>query len=284
MVKCCDRKSRAAWAQRFAPWHQATIELTRRDHSIIACCFWGADGLLILDRWACSSWEKCKRLLQPLLFRCSNRRGGSFWYSSKQVTCTWPLLRKCARSNAFTWCPCFWTKVAMRRGASEVLSDISEQLLGVGMTLSIGRRHAYEKDTLLQTMRLPLGESGVWGSRISPAVKARWQRVGTTRSCQSGRPPRRSDHQSNAWRWVLDWSPSRPHLAPHTHSPPARKQKPQVDSTSAAWAEEQTCPAYVQPYRLILHRSQIVHLCRLKATRTLQNSGTHWARLSWMLL
>ena len=61
------------------------------------------------------------------------------------------------------------------------LSGISEQLLGVGMTLCLGRRHAYEKDTLLQTMRLPLGESGVWGSRIPPVVKARWQRVGTTR-------------------------------------------------------------------------------------------------------
>jgi len=48
-----------------------------------------------------------------------------------------------------------------------------------------------------------------------------------------------------------------------------------VDLTSAAWAAEQTCPADVQPYRLILHRSQIVHLCRFKAARTLQNSGTH---------
>ena len=26
------------------------------------------------------------------------------------------------------------------------------------MTLSLGRRHAYEKGTLLQTMRLPLGD------------------------------------------------------------------------------------------------------------------------------
>ena len=30
-------------------------------------------------------------------------------------------------------------------------------------------------------MRLPLGESGVWESRIPPAVKARCRRVGTTR-------------------------------------------------------------------------------------------------------
>ena len=34
---CCDRKSRAACAQSFAPWQQATIEITRRDHSIIPC-------------------------------------------------------------------------------------------------------------------------------------------------------------------------------------------------------------------------------------------------------
>ena len=31
-VYCCDRKSRAAYAQSFAPWQQATIEITRRDH------------------------------------------------------------------------------------------------------------------------------------------------------------------------------------------------------------------------------------------------------------
>jgi len=34
---CCDRKSRAACGQSFALWQQATIEITRRDHSIIAC-------------------------------------------------------------------------------------------------------------------------------------------------------------------------------------------------------------------------------------------------------
>jgi len=34
---CCDRKSRAAWAQSFALWQQATIEFTCHDHSIIAC-------------------------------------------------------------------------------------------------------------------------------------------------------------------------------------------------------------------------------------------------------
>ena len=37
LTLCCDRKSRAACAQSFAPWQQATIEITRLDHSIIAC-------------------------------------------------------------------------------------------------------------------------------------------------------------------------------------------------------------------------------------------------------
>jgi len=34
---CCDRKSRAASAQSFALWQQATAEIMRRNHSIIAC-------------------------------------------------------------------------------------------------------------------------------------------------------------------------------------------------------------------------------------------------------
>jgi len=34
---CCGRKSRAACAQSFALWQQATTEINRRDHSIIAC-------------------------------------------------------------------------------------------------------------------------------------------------------------------------------------------------------------------------------------------------------
>jgi len=31
---CCDRKSRAAYVQSFAPWQQATIEFTCHDHSL----------------------------------------------------------------------------------------------------------------------------------------------------------------------------------------------------------------------------------------------------------
>jgi len=34
---CCVRKARAASAQSFAMWQQATIEFTCHDHSIIAC-------------------------------------------------------------------------------------------------------------------------------------------------------------------------------------------------------------------------------------------------------
>ena len=44
---CCDRKSRAAYAQSFALW-QATIEITCHDHSIIAC----SHHIYV---WCCSS-------------------------------------------------------------------------------------------------------------------------------------------------------------------------------------------------------------------------------------
>jgi len=36
-IYCCDRTSRAAYAQSFALWQQATIEFTCHDHSIITC-------------------------------------------------------------------------------------------------------------------------------------------------------------------------------------------------------------------------------------------------------
>jgi len=36
-VYCCDQKARAAYAQSFALWQQATIEFTCHDHSIFAC-------------------------------------------------------------------------------------------------------------------------------------------------------------------------------------------------------------------------------------------------------
>jgi len=37
IVHCCDRKSQATSAQSFTLWQQATIEMTRRDRSVIAC-------------------------------------------------------------------------------------------------------------------------------------------------------------------------------------------------------------------------------------------------------
>jgi len=37
VCNCCDRKARVACAQSIALWQQATIEITWRDHSIIAC-------------------------------------------------------------------------------------------------------------------------------------------------------------------------------------------------------------------------------------------------------
>jgi len=44
---CCDRKSRAACAQSFAPWQQATTQITRRDHSIIACSRHVHNGVIL---------------------------------------------------------------------------------------------------------------------------------------------------------------------------------------------------------------------------------------------
>ena len=44
---CCDRKSRAAYAQSFALWQQAAIEFTCHDHSIIACSCHIYNGVIL---------------------------------------------------------------------------------------------------------------------------------------------------------------------------------------------------------------------------------------------
>ena len=49
---CCDRTSRAAYEQTFAPWQQVTIEFTCHDHSIIAC----SRHIYV---WCCSSRTSC---------------------------------------------------------------------------------------------------------------------------------------------------------------------------------------------------------------------------------
>jgi len=36
-LDCCDQKTQEAIVQSFTLWQQATIEITWRDHSIIAC-------------------------------------------------------------------------------------------------------------------------------------------------------------------------------------------------------------------------------------------------------
>ena len=53
--RCCDRKSRAAYAQSFALWQQATIEFTCHEHSIIAC----SRHIYV---WCCSSRTFCSWL------------------------------------------------------------------------------------------------------------------------------------------------------------------------------------------------------------------------------
>jgi len=44
---CCDRKSRAACAQSFAPWQQATIEIMLAISLTIACSLYTYDGVIL---------------------------------------------------------------------------------------------------------------------------------------------------------------------------------------------------------------------------------------------
>ena len=44
---CCDRKSRAACAQSFAPWQQATIEIMLAISLTIACSRYRYDGVIL---------------------------------------------------------------------------------------------------------------------------------------------------------------------------------------------------------------------------------------------
>jgi len=44
---CCDRKSRAACAQSFAPWQQATIEIMLAISLTIACSRYTYDGVIL---------------------------------------------------------------------------------------------------------------------------------------------------------------------------------------------------------------------------------------------
>jgi len=46
-VNCCDRKSQAAWAQSFAPWQQATIEIMLAISLTIACSRYTYDGVIL---------------------------------------------------------------------------------------------------------------------------------------------------------------------------------------------------------------------------------------------
>jgi len=46
-VNCCDRKSQAAWAQSFAPWQQATIEIMLAISLTVACSRYTYDGAIL---------------------------------------------------------------------------------------------------------------------------------------------------------------------------------------------------------------------------------------------
>ena len=86
----CDRKSRAACAQSFALWQQATIEITRRNHSIAVC----SGHVYIL--WHCRFCDRKSRATSAQSFALwqqatieSTRRdhSSSFFWASSFIHC-----------------------------------------------------------------------------------------------------------------------------------------------------------------------------------------------------
>ena len=71
---CCDRKARAACAQSFAPWQKATIEIMRRNHSIIGC-----------SRYICFFSSRTSRLWWITQSTQHHRRGRN------SILLLWPL-------------------------------------------------------------------------------------------------------------------------------------------------------------------------------------------------
>ena len=70
----CDRKSRAAYAQSFALWQQATIEFTCHDHSIIACSrqiyVWCRSSRTSRSWWITQSTQHHWRGCNGVIFMC----------------------------------------------------------------------------------------------------------------------------------------------------------------------------------------------------------------------
>jgi len=60
MSYCCDWKAQVACAQSFTLWQQATIEITQRDHSIIACLqhIYGCSSHTSGLRWIAHSLQR----------------------------------------------------------------------------------------------------------------------------------------------------------------------------------------------------------------------------------
>ena len=71
---CCNRKARAACAQSFAPWQKATIEIMRRNHSIIGC-----------SRYICFFSSRTSRLWWITQSTQHHRRGRN------SILLLWPL-------------------------------------------------------------------------------------------------------------------------------------------------------------------------------------------------
>ena len=84
--QCCDWKSRAACAQSFARWQQATIAITRRDHSMSSPlastinCSPGSQALTEVTHQDHSIGITLLLLVRATyIYFCSSRTSGSWW-------------------------------------------------------------------------------------------------------------------------------------------------------------------------------------------------------------
>ena len=85
---CCDRKSRAACAQSFALWQQATIEITRRDNSIIACSrhiyivfFFTQIPFVVNHTYNATPPERLQHYPMPNVKQCNRQTTPSLWFT-----------------------------------------------------------------------------------------------------------------------------------------------------------------------------------------------------------
>ena len=82
---CCDRKARAAYAQSFTLWQQATIEITCHGHSSQTLLLRSIVG--ITRGYTPRSLYYC--LFAPLIYGCFSSRTFHSWWITYSTQCHW---------------------------------------------------------------------------------------------------------------------------------------------------------------------------------------------------